>query len=335
MPALALDIGTYSIKAISAKPGSAPEIKRTVEVLNPLGMAVGNDQAQAEKLGALLNTLITDHQLPTANVRLSLPESAVATKIIEIPALNESELASAIGWQAEQHIPIPLEELSLEYKVLYSPKNKKSEKMRVLLVGVRKSIIELYVGMFLDIGIEPEILETQPISVIRALGFTSQDPATLVVDVGASNLQMSVVAGGELSFVYSHLSGGQLLTKSLEQALNLDTTNAEQYKRQYGLDPAQFQGKIRQALSPSVDVLVNEVNKALQFYVHSHPQSKVQRILLTGGSSMLPGLVEYVTQKLGVEVLVAAPFAACKGEVPEANHPSYGVCVGLMMREIE
>lgn len=336
MSALALDIGTYSIKALAGNPGKVPDITRNLEVINPLAMSIPTDETGAQKLGAHIDNLIKDHKLPITGVRLSLPESVVATKIIEIPALNDAELASAIGWQAEQHIPIPMDELSLEYKVLYRPGRKeKGEKMRVLLVGVRKAVVETYVNMFLDIGIEPEILETQALSILRALNFTDQDPTTLVVDIGASSLEMSVVSQGELSFIYSHLSGGDLLSRALEQSLGLDPNSAEQYKRQYGLAETQFQGKIRQALLSTVDVLLNEVNKAIQFYVHQHPRNPVRRILLSGGTSLLPGLVEYVTQRLGTEVLVASPFSGCKGIIPDANHPSYTVCVGLLMRQLD
>jgi len=334
MPALALDIGNYSLKAVSASAGKKPVVETAVELLNPVGVVIPSDDVQSEKLSQFLSTFFSDNNLPKNDVRLSLPESVVSTKVIEIPPLNDAELASAIGWQAEQHIPIPLEELSLEYEVLYRPsKKEKNVPMRVLMIGVRKEIINKYLNVFLDMGVEPKILETQAVSILRALQFTPEDLSTLVVNLGAATMSMFIVAAGEMKFVFSTLSGGNLLTKTLAQSINLEEVQAEQYKRTYGLNEAQFQGKVREALLPSTDTLIAEMVKAIQFYAHESVQDQIKRVLLCGGSASLPGLVEYVTKKLGVEVLVSAPFATSSGEIPTENQPGFTVCMGLIMRE--
>lgn len=334
MPALGLDVGTYTFKAVAGQPGSKVRVDRTAEAFNPLGIALPTDEATTEKLIQQLDAFFTDHKLPRNDVRVALPESAVSTKIISIPPLNDAELASAIGWQAEQHIPIPFEELSLEYQVLFRPpRGDKTQHMRILLVGARKVLIERYVNLFLEIGIEPTVLETETLALIRAMQFTVEDPTTLVVNFGASTMNMSVVQAGELSFVYSHLNGGMLLSRAIEQQLGLDVKQAEQYKRTYGLDPSQFEGKLAQVLEPSMKIFVSEMQKAMQFFVHQQPQDSVKRILLSGGSAQLKDVVQYITQLLGVEVLIAAPFAEATGQIPEVNHSAFSACMGLMMRE--
>lgn len=335
MPSVAIDIGTYTIKAVHAKTGKKPEILRTVEVFNTLGQSVPNDEGNIEKLGKLIDDLFTDNNLPRNDVRLALPEQVVSTKIIAIPPLSDAELASAIGWQAEQHIPIPLEELSLEYQVLFRPDKKDSnQKMLVLLVGVRKNVIDNYLNTFLVAGIEPVFLETQMLSVIRSLQFEADDPTTQVVSIGSTTMDTAIVHQGQPAFVFSHLNGGQLLSRTIEQGIGLDAKQAEQYKRTYGLDDRQFEGKIRELLLPSVKIFVGEIRKANQFFVNQYPGEAVQRILLVGGSSQLPGLVQFITSELGLEVLVAAPFATSIGEVPQTNHPAFSVCMGLIMKEI-
>jgi len=335
MPALTIDIGTYTIKAISGKPSLKPEISRVVEVFNTSGISIPADDTQFEKLGKQLQMLISDNNLPTNDVRLALPETVISTKVITLPTLSDAELASAIGWQAEQHIPIPPEELSLEYEVLFRPpKNDKTSMMKVMLIGARKSVIERYWTMFTALGIEPTMLETQILSVMRSAQFEVTDPTTLLVHIGAATMDMSLVHQGQMEFVISHLSGGQVLTRSLEQSIGLDATQAESYKRTYGLDEAQFQGKVRQVLLPAVTILVAEMQKAIRFFISQRPTESVKRILLSGGTAQLPGLVQYITQELGVEVLVAAPFAQAKGQIPQVNHPALTVCMGLLMREL-
>lgn len=334
MPALAIDIGTYSIKAISGKPGKKISVDRVAEMHNPTGISVPTDDAAEEKLLNIIESFIHDNDLPKNDVRLALPESVVSTKVIEIPPLTDAELASAIGWQAEQHIPIPPEELSLEYQVLYRPAKGDKSPMRVLLVGARKTVVERYVGMFHQLGIEPTLVETQAIAALRALQFERTDPNTLVVNIGASTMDMTMVYVGELQFVIAHMNAGQMLTRALEQGVGLDAAQAEQYKRTYGLEEAHFQGKVMAALLPSANVLISEMKKSVQFFINKHPKETVQRVVLTGGSALLPGFVQQITNQLGAEVLVAAPFTGVSGQIPEnINHPSMTVCMGLLMRE--
>lgn len=335
MPALAIDIGTYTIKALHGKPGQQVNVTRAVELFNTTGISLPNDEAQMTALGTLLESFINDNKLPTRDVRLSLPETVVSTKVISIPPLSDAELASAITWQAEQHIPIPPEELALEYQVLFRPpKGQAGTPMRVMLIGARKPIVEKYVNMFAALGIEPTILETQVMSVIRSLQVAATDPVTLVVHIGASTMDMAVVNQGEVEFVVTHISGGQLLTKTLEQSIGLDPKQAEEYKRTYGLLPDQFEGKVRAALLPAVQVFTTEMQKATRFFLNQHPTLSVQRVVLSGGTAQLPGLVQYVTETLGTEVLVASPFAQSKGEIPELNQTAYSVCMGLLMRSV-
>lgn len=332
---VSVDIGSYTIKAVQAKKLKPLTIDRTIEVFNPTGTAMPTDDAAVEKLAKVIDTMFQDHTLGRTDVRLSLPEHVVSTKIISIPVLNDAELASAINWQAEQHIPIPLDELSLEYQVLHRPPGKeKGAQMRVLLVGVRKSVIDKYLDVFLRIGIEPTLLETHVLSTYRAMQLKAEDPTTLVVNMGAATTDMFVAHQGELRFMYTYGSGGQVLSKTVEQAIQLDAKQAEQYKRTYGIDPAQLGGKIREVLLPILRLTTLEMQKTMQFFVTLAPGETVKRILLSGGAAQLPGYVQYVTEQLGVEVLMSSPFASATGEIPQTNQGAFAVCTGLLMREL-
>ncbi len=335
MPATVIDIGTYSIKAIEAKPGKTPLIIRVAEVFNTSGFSFPADDMQAEQLHELISSFISDHKLPTNDIRLSLPENIVSTKIIQMPILSDAELASAITWQAEQYIPIPQEELSLEYQVLKRPgKKDANQNMTVLLVGARKSVVNRYADIFINLGIEPRLMETQMISIIRALDFKTTDPTTLIAHIGASNMNIAIVTAGQLEVVFNHQSGGQILSKALEQKLGLNAEQAEEYKRQFGLDPQHFQGKVREALISSINIFSDQIQKAIRFYNNQHPKQPVQRMVLSGGTAQLPGLIEYLGEKLGVEILLSAPFATSKGKIPEQNHQAMIVCMGLISREL-
>jgi type IV pilus assembly protein PilM len=335
MPTTALDIGTYSFKAITANPGSKPQIKKVAEAFNPLGFSHPENEVQAEQLSEQISSFLSDHNLPTTDLRLSLPEDLISTKVIEMPLLSDAEIASAIGWQAEQYIPISKEELSLEYKVIFKPKKKSPNSlMKVLMIGARKEAVNNYTNIFLNLGIEPKLLETQTLSILRSLGFTEEDPGTILVHIGASTMYTAIINQGKLEAVFSHSIGGQILTKALEQNLSLDSKQAEEYKRAYGLDETQFQGKVKAALQPSVDNLTMEIQRSIRFFADKYPQDSIKRLVLSGGSSQLPGLVEHISQKLNLEVLLSAPFAIASGEIPPSNHQAMIICMGLLMREL-
>jgi len=337
MPATALDIGSYSLKVMVGNAGKAPKVTEVIEVLNKSELAVPNNEKAQLKLGKVLEALFTDYKLPMGDVRFSLPESVVSTKVIQIPPLSDAELASAIDWQAEQNLPIPPDDLSLQYEVIYRPRKGVNKPMKVLLVGARKSLLEKYVVMFENIGIEPTLIETQMLSIIRSLQFAPEDEDTMVVDWGAAGISIAVMRGVELQFVTYSLGGGALLTKTLEKSLGLGSKQAEEYKRAFGLDENQFEGKIRQALLPAVMEMVSQIKRAAQFYSTNNPQAAVKRVVMAGGSASLVGLVPLVASELGLEVLLISPWNVVeskKVDVSQVNPVAMGVVSGLMMRKL-
>ncbi len=337
MSTTALDIGSYSLKALVGHPGSSPKISAIVESLNPSGIAVPNDDASQTKLTKVVEAFFNDYKLPSDKLRLSLPESIVSTKVISIPPLSDAELASAIDWQAEQNIPIPPEDLSLQYEVIYRPKDRFKKMMQVLLVATRKSIVERYMVMFEDLGMEPTLIETQMLSLIRSLQFTATDEDTMVVDWGGSGMGIAMMSGVRLQFVTHHLGGGTLLTRSLEKSLGLDHKQAEAYKRTFGLDEKQLEGRIKKVLLPVVMEVIDQLKRSMQFYSTNNPQKSVKRIVLAGGSANLVGLVPLITATLGVEVLLVSPLSTVKADkekvdLSRINQTVMGVVVGMMMR---
>jgi type IV pilus assembly protein PilM len=335
MSITALDIGTHTIKAISAKNGKQIQLIKTVDVPNSLGLVIPQSDQETTQFSEMIANLINDYKLDASDVRLSLPESVIANKVIEVPVLTDAELASAIGWQAEQYIPIPKDDLSLEYQVLARPDKKMPDaKMKVLLVASRKSFIQKLNDIFLNLGIEPTVMETQMFSVIRALNLRSDDPETLIVHMGASNLDLAVIANGMFDFIFSTKNGAQLLTNAIAQSFALDLTQAEEYKITCGLNPEQLEGKLVQVILPIVNNVVVEIQKALRYFSQLHPGQTIKRVVLSGGPAEMIGFSQYLAQQVNTEVLLMAPFAEAKGQIPESKQLHYTVCMGLIMRKL-
>lgn len=334
---IGLDIGTYTIKAIELKKsGSTFSVVRAATIPNTIGRVLPADPTEREKLIALIKSSFAEFHFPTSRVRVGLPEAMVSTKIVQMPPLSDAELASAIVWQAEQYIPIPASELQLEYQVLYRPDKKSvSEQMRVLLVGVTKQIIDQFSTMLFESELELAGMETNMLALYRLIAIEPRLPTTMVVHFGSSTTEMFVIHNGELAFVYAYPNGGTVLSRALEKGLGLDPTQAEAYKRTYGLDGTQLEGKVREAMQPMFKMFVAEIQKALQYFSGSHQGAQVSRILLTGGSASLPNIIPTIAETFPMEITLYAPFANVgmeKGvEIQPLDMPAYAVALGLAM----
>ncbi len=335
MSITALDIGSHSIKIIVAKNNKQRTIEKAIEIANPLQLIVPQNDQEMAQFTELLANLFHDYKLSQSDVRLGLPEYMVSCKVIDVPMLTDAELASAVGWQAEQVIPIPSNDLSLQYQVLWKPDKKQPEaKMKVLLVGARKSLVERLNNIFLDIGIEASLLETQLFALIRSLDIHQDDPESIILQMGASSSDVAVVANGLFEFSFSSKNGSQLLNAAIAQTFNLDNSQAEEYKINYGLDQTQLEGKLFQVAKPMIDGLVQDLQKTMRFFNQNHPSQTIKRIVTAGGPAAMLGLNEYLSQNLGVEVVSSAPFAQAKGQIPENNQLSFAVCTGLVARDL-
>lgn len=337
MSYVGLDIGTYTIKAVELKKsGSKFSVVRVATVPNTTGRVLPVEPTEREKLIGLVKSTFSDYHFPVTNVRVGLPEAMVSTKIVQMPPLSDAELASAIVWQAEQYIPIPASELQLEYQVLYRPDKKSvSEQMRVLLVGVTKQTIEQFSTMLFESDLELAGMETNMLALYRLIASEPGLPTTMVVHFGSSTTEMFVIHNNELAFVYAYPNGGTVLSRALEKGLGLDPTQAEAYKRTYGLDGAQLEGKVRDTMQPVFKMFVAEMQKALQYFSGAHQGAQVSRILLTGGSASLPNIIPSIAETLPIEITLYSPFANLtmeKGvEIQPLDMPTYGVAVGLAM----
>lgn len=331
---LGLDLGTSSLKLVELKQVKNNWTLQAVGIIvNPLGSLTPGNSEQRVLLIEAIKKLISETRVSQKKVRFGLAERAVYTRIIQLPVMSDAELASAIRWEAEQHVPIPLTQVQLDWTVIEKPeKGVKEGGMKVLLVAARREELNWIVGLLADTGLELTGIETTTLGLVRALT-SDQDPPTLLMQLGASSTDFSVTVAGKLALTYSIPTAGTSLTRAVEQGLGLSVSQAEEYKRSYGLEESLLEGKVRGALLPVFDSIVAEAKKVLNSFLSSHRSSKVDRVLLSGGTALLPEIATYVTSQLGVsETIIADPFYGLslspEAIVPQAR-PVYTVAVGL------
>ncbi len=337
---IGLDLGSSSIKIAQLKKnGSKFKLLSFASVASPPGGLLTESQLQLEAVAQTIKKLVKDLKLSSNEVRVSLPESKVFTFVIETPALSEKELASSIRWEAEQYIPVPLDEVTLDYKILTRGKSAE-EKNQVFLVGALKRVTEKYQKVLEMAGVIPLSLETDLISASRALSLSvPQLTSIMIVNLGADTTDFSILNNGILLFTRSISTSGSAFTKAIRQELQIAEGQAEEYKKTYGILADKLEGKVAVVLKPLVASIIDEMRKGIAFFNEKNPSGKLQVILLTGGTSLLPGLVSHVAQELGIETQLGNPLNIIEidqkvaSQFNQSQIPVYTVALGLAMRE--
>jgi len=335
MPAFfGLDIGSSSIKLVEL---SGKNVSLAAIAANPTGK-VGVDLVPVDQNSLLdaVKALLVTNKIKTHRVVVSIPESLVYTKVMSFPIMSSPELATAIKWEAEQVIPYPIDKLELSWVVLYRPKNNLStEKMRVLVVAVPSKISTAYVNFMDLLGLEVIRVENEIVSVVRSLVIARKvGGVSLVVDIGFSNTKMVVADASQIYTNYLSSLGGIAFTRIIADSFKLAVNQAEEYKRTYGLEKAQFEGKLYTAMEPVLSGLIGDIKKVVASYLSTYPERKIDRLILTGGGAFLKGLVPVLTEQTGLEVGIGNAFEGLKVAENIRNLGAvYAVATGLATEE--
>lgn len=333
---IGIDIGSKSIKIVElSKSGSSWTLKSSGAVgYNGQTPDKIIDENEFKKIADLIRNIIKKVEIKTQEVNISLPESVVFTRLIKFPLLSEEEVAAAVKWEAEQYIPIPTSEAVIQYTVLEKKEN--STQTSVLLVATPKSVVEKFVKVLQLAGLTPVVAETELTALARSLA--PDTGVSLLLDIGFSSTDMAIIKDSSILFTRSIAVAGEAFTRAVSQSLGIEPTQAEEYKKTYGLVENQLEGKVKNALDPIFRVIVEEIKKAIQFYKSEEKGDAPTSIVLTGGASTMPGIVPFLTQNLGIETVVGDPFGkvTMDDETKKGleNYASlYSAAVGLAMRD--
>jgi type IV pilus assembly protein PilM len=337
---IGLDIGSFSIKAASlTKKGTGYRLEALGIVLNPASTRPGDDDASFNSVCDAVKSLINSQKLGGSRAVLALSDSQVYTRVVEMPTLSDAELASAIYFEAEQYIPVPIDQVNIDYEVLSRPqKGSATDKMQVFLVAAPKKVVDRVSMVGQKCNLNVIGLETETLSVIRSMMPIEENPeTTMIVHMGASNTSMCVISLGSPVVTHTIETAGVTLTRSISNELNIDYAQAEEYKRSFGLNANQLEGKVANILQPIIDRILAEARKTQQYYNNSNQQSPIRRAVLSGGSALLPGLLQYSASLLGIEVVLGNAFSNVQASVNTAipgDGVSFSTVIGLAMREL-
>jgi len=338
-----IDFGKKSIKAAEL---DVKKDKLTLENYGFIRAPSINLESQEEKdievISDTLKELFSESKFETSQVVVGIEEKYVFTRVINIPAMSEKELKNSIKYEAEQYIPLPLDKVNLSYQII-DPDFRDKNKMKIQLIAAKKDVLNNYVKILKKADLVPKAIEPETMALARLLGDTKENPVgSLIVDVGYAESVILVCYGGFVRFTRTVPVGGNIINKAIQQELNLDQEQANEYKKAYGLDSYQGEGKVYNAIKPIADNLITEIKRAHLFFTNHNPFANIKLVILSGGTALMPNFLTYIAKKMDLETQVATPYENIKisgklsqeKELIKKEGPKYCTALGLAMRKL-
>jgi type IV pilus assembly protein PilM len=343
-PLLGLDISSTTVKMIElTKHGESYRVENYSVRPLPPGVVVEKNISDVDAVAQVVKATVQQARTKVRDVALAVPGSAVITKTIEMPAgLTDDAMELQISLEADQYIPYPLEEVSIDFDVL-GPSEKSPEQVNVLLAACRSENVETREAVMELAGLTAKVVDVEAYALERSFDLQADqidgayDKVIAIVDIGSTMTTLSVLVEGKIVYAREQLFGGKQLTEEIQRRYGLSEEEAGLAKRQGGL-PDDYEAEV---LEPFKDNVVQQVTRSLQFFFSSSQYHEVDHVLLAGGVASMDGLSEMVEDKLETQTSVANPFAnmSVSSRVNSAalanDAPSLMIVTGLALRSFD
>ena len=341
---LGIDISATSVKLLElGKAGNQYRVESYAVEPLPVNAVVEKNIVDVEVVGEAIARAVSKARTKLKSAAVAVAGSSVITKTVEMEAaLTEDEIESQIRVEADQYIPYPLDEVSLDFEVQGLVEGN-PERVNVLLAACRNENVDLRRDVLDAAGLIPKVVDVEAYAMERAFGLVSATAQgglgekVAVLDIGSTVTTLCVLDHGRTVYVREQLFGGKQLTEDIQRKYGLSYEEAGLAKKQGGL-PDDYEEQI---LNPFKDAVVQQVARSLQFFFSSSRYDEVDSILLAGGTASIAGLAQLVQDKLGPETSVVDPFAdmliAPKVNASLLNNDAPGLMVacGLALRSFD
>ncbi|MDG9786927.1 pilus assembly protein PilM [Acinetobacter johnsonii] len=307
---IGVDISSTSVKVLEL---SVKNNRYWVEsyalVPLPEGSVVEKNILNPEAVGDALERAVNLANVQSTDVALAVPTSMVITKIIEMDAdMNDDEREIQIRDDAEQYIPFPLDEASLDFEVL-PDRLANPNRVNVLLVATRIENVEARAEALELGGLMPKIADVESFAIENAFKvFSDTLPMGVntvgILDIGHTMTTLSVMQNNKVIYTREQVFGGKQLTQEIQNRYGLSFEEAGRAKKSRTL-PDDYDIEV---LEPFLEAVVQQAARSLQFFFSSSQFNEIDHILLAGGNANIPGLAKLLQQKLGYRVTIANPF---------------------------
>ena len=351
-----IDIGSSAVKVVQVRQ------EKGVAVLETYGsLAIGpymenaeigqHANASEEVLHTVLSALLQEAKITASLACVSIPFHSSLISLIEVPALSDEKIAQTIPFEAKRYIPVPLEDVSLDWFVVpqallrrddapifeddVAPAEQ-NEKRKVLLIAIHNHELIKHKNILGKTTLNTQYFEIEIFSTLRSSVYDGGLPV-IIIDVGARSTKLYVVEHGIILRSFFVNQGGQNISQAIASAEDISFKEAEHKKREFGFT---IEDKTtRHAMSLVIDEIFTEANNAIIDFEQRYRQS-ISKIVLTGGGASMKGLLEEVKAKTKISVEIANPFSrlrhpALLSETLKESGSEFSVAVGAALRALE
>ena len=354
-----LDIGSHSVKLVEIDDSKKGMILKSFGTIGlPKDAIVEGTIKEIEIVASSIKNLFKMLHVKNKNVATSISGFSVIPKKISISKRDESELESSIQEEAEQYIPFDISDVNLDYEILTreeeevepepepeteeGAKEEDSGLMDVMLVAAKKDIIEDYVSLIHLAGLNPAVLDVDAFAIQNAFEMSAEEISGCyaIVSVGAEELGINAIKNRMSIFTRDSSYGGSQITEAIMSKLDTSYEEAEKIKLG-GTKMDKERGTLEEIFTSSISGWVQEIKRALDFLSTTYPDETIEKILITGGASRLPGFAKYLEMETDIPIEQLNPFANL--QINEKTFdprylnymaPQAGVAVGLALRSI-
>jgi len=347
---LGIDISSTSVKVVElSQTDSGYRVESLAVEPLPANAVTEKNIQDVEAVGESLAKALKKSGSKCKLTALAVPGSSVITKIITMPAsLSDAELETQIELEADQYIPYPLEEINLDFQVL-GPTQANPDTVDVLLAASRSENVEMRTAVAEIAGLTAKLVDVEAYTIEKATSliipqtnYTDDGDDTnsfviAVLDVGATMTSLNVIENGELIYTREQAFGGKQLTEEIMRRYGLAYEEAGRLKKAGGL-PDNY---IPEVLEPFKENMAQQVSRFLQFFYTAGQHESVDMIALAGGCASIPGIDELISAQLGIETIIANPFAhmdlsnKVNSQALSNDAPALMIACGLAMRSFD
>lgn len=349
-----VDIGSSAVKIVELRKKGGRAVLGTYGAL-ALGpyadVSVGQvTKLPNERIAEALRDVLREANASTKVGSFAIPLSASLLSLIEMPVLDQKQLPQMVPIEARKYIPVPMSDVTLDWWVIpktereitYGPndpagKIQKAKLVNILLVVIQNAVLDNYREIVRLTGLDASFFEIEAFSTIRAV-MNRETMPVMIFDMGAGATKLYIVEMGIVRTSHIINRGSQDITMALAQSLGINVSEAEKLKRDKGLIAEGNAGGV-EAASIILGYIFAEVNRVLVGYQRKNGKV-VRRVILTGGGSVLKGILPLAQQNLESEVELADPFtkvdapAFLQGVLKDAG-PQFTVALGVALRQLQ
>ncbi len=281
---IGLDIGSNCVKAV--------EFTLSGSLLEVSGYGQAEMVSEGGKADAIVQATRGFH---TKRVVSSVSGKSVIVRFLNMAKTSDENLMNVIRVEADKYIPFDVEEVVLDAQRMTDAAGAGGEEMRVLLVAVKRSLIEDHVNLLQGVGLQPDIIDVDSFALGNAFELRGrlaaqideQEKTVALVDVGANKTNVNIVRGNVSFFIREVYLGGDDLTNAISKRLGIELHSAESLKR----EPGDNADQLREAVMGSIEDLGNEIHLSLDYFENQF-EKQVDEVCLSGGASRLKFLGE-------------------------------------------